>query len=279
VNYRHIYHAGNFADVFKHVVLVALVRHLLRKDKPFSCIDTHAGPGCYDLDGEAARRTGEADGGIEQLLAAAGPHPEAVSEYLDLVRAARRRAAARVYPGSPDLVRALLRPGDHAQLCELHEADGRELARRYQGDERIAVHRRDGYEALRALLPPSPRRGLVLVDPPFEVRDEFRRLAAGLVTAYQRWPQGIHALWYPRVHAEDAGAFHHSLLDSGIRRILVAELQPWPADVPGQFTGAGMTIVNPPWSLPATLGEALPALLRGLDAAAGRWSCEWLVPE
>lgn len=279
VNYRHVYHAGSFADVFKHVVLVALVRHLRRKDKPFACIDTHAGPGRYDLDGEAARRTGEADGGIEQLLAAPGPHPEAVSDYLAQVRAARGEAAARIYPGSPDLVRGLLRPGDRAVLCELHEEDGAALAHRYRGDEQVAVHRRDGYEALKALLPPVERRGLVLVDPPFEVRDEFRRLAAGLVAAQQRWPTGIYALWYPVVYREDAAAFHAALAGSGVPRILVCELHPWPDDLPGRFSGAGLALVNPPWRLEEMLAEALPALLRGIGAASGRWRVDWLAGE
>lgn len=279
MNYRHVFHAGNFADVFKHVVLLALVRHLLRKDKPFAYLDTHAGPGSYDLAGDAARRTGEADGGIEQLLAAPGPLPAAVTDYLAQVQAHRRGGTPRAYPGSPALVRGLLREGDHAALCELHPEDSTTLAQHYRGDPQVAVHRRDGYEALKALLPPAERRGLVLVDPPFEVRDEFRRLATGLVTAWQRWPQGIYALWYPRVYAEDVAAFHQRLADSGLRRLLVAEFQPWPSDVPGRFTGAGMVIANPPWTLPETLQTALPALLEALGAPAGRWHCDWLVPE
>lgn len=279
MNYRHVYHAGNFADVFKHVVLLALIRHLQRKDRPFAYLDTHAGPGRYDLDGAAARRTGEADGGIEQLLAAPGPWPEAVADYLAQVRSAREAAGQRIYPGSPDLVRGVLRPRDRALLCELHDEDGRTLAARYHRDRQVAVHRRDGYEALKGLLPPAERRGAVLIDPPFEVRDEFRRLTTALVTAWQRWPQGTYALWYPRVYAEDVASFHERLADSGVRALLVAEIRPWPSEVPGRFTGAGLVIANPPWTLPQTLGEALPALLSGLGATSGHWRCDWLVPE
>ncbi len=198
VHYRHSYHAGNFADVFKHVLLVGLLAGLNRKDKPWCFLDTHAGAGDYDLGGEGAARTGEWRDGIGRLEDAgdtAGA-PELVAEYLRLVRAARGQGAPEHYPGSPQFARALARAGDRLVLCEKVPEVAAELKRSLRGDPRAEVHVRDGYEA-HALLPPAEKRGLVLIDPPFERTDELDAIADLIGKSVQRFAGGIYAAWYP----------------------------------------------------------------------------------
>lgn len=281
MNYRHAYHAGNFADVVKHAVLVLLLRALRTKDKPFAVLDTHAGIGRYDLTGAEAQKTGEFRDGIARLLAAAAPPPLALP-YLDLVRAAGglgREDAPAVYPGSPLLARMLLRPGDRLVLVELHPEDAAALRALFRGDPQVAVHRRDGYEALKALLPPPERRGLVLIDPPFEAPDEAERLTAGLRMAAARWPGGIYAVWYPIKARAPVERFHAELTLTGLRRLLVAELTVFAADRPDRLNGCGMVLVNPPWRLDEHLRELLPGLQPILAHDGGGWRVEWLVPE
>lgn len=279
MNYRHAYHAGNFADVVKHAVLVLLLRALRAKDKPFAVLDTHAGTGRYDLSSAAAQKTGEYRDGIARLLAAAVPPPLAVP-YLDLVRAANAgRAELAVYPGSPLLARALLRPGDRLVPVELHPEDAATLRALFRGDPQVAVHRRDGYEALKALLPPSERRGLVLIDPPFEAADEAERLIAGLRAAAARWPGGIYAVWYPIKARAPVERFHAGLAMTGLRRLLLAELTVFAAEHPDRLNGCGLVLVNPPWRLDEQLRALLPGLQPVLARDGGRWRLDWLVPE
>jgi 23S rRNA (adenine2030-N6)-methyltransferase len=277
LNYRHAFHAGNFADVFKHCLLVQLLHALQRKDKPMAYLDTHAGIGLYDLSGDAARRTGEWRDGIRRVLAAEDP-PQAVARYLDLVRAA---GAPRWYPGSPALAHALLRPQDSAALCELHAEDATTLRAHYRADPRVAVHRRDGYEAIKALLPPRERRGLVLIDPPFEEREEFDRLLQALADAHRRWPTGVFALWYPVVHAAHVERFRQGIRNAGIERVLDVRFSPQQAELPGSFSGCGMVIVNPPWSMWNALPDWLPWLADTVaaDGARGRSEAVWIAGE
>lgn len=275
MNYRHAFHAGNPADVFKHAVLVALIRRLHDKPKPLCLIDTHAGIGLYDLTADEARRTGEAETGIGRLLALADP-PAPLRDYLDLVRAA---GAPRFYPGSPALARLLLRPDDRLLLNELHPEDNAALKRWAADDPRIAVHRRDGYEALKGLLPPTPRRGLVLVDPPFEKTDEFARLAAGLATAHRRWPTGHVALWYPIKHRAPVDAFHGDLAMLGIPGVLAVELLWRRPDDPSRLNGNGLILANPPWGMEERLTPLLTALAETLGQNGGGGArLEWLTP-
>lgn len=279
VNYRHAYHAGNPADVLKHVVLVLLLEALRAKEKPFCVLDTHAGIGRYDLTGIEAGKTGEFRDGIGRLLEAS-PSSPALAAYLDLVRAENGAGPGlSAYPGSPRIARAMLRSGDRLVLVELHPEDEATLRGLFRGDPQVSIHRRDAYEALRALLPPPERRGLVLVDPAFEVADEFQRMVAGIRAAHRRWETGLYALWYPIKHDAPVERFHGELAMTGIRRMLVVEMTLYrdrPAD---RLNGSGLVIVNPPWRLEEQLREALPPLHSALAKDGGGVRIEWLVPE
>jgi 23S rRNA (adenine2030-N6)-methyltransferase len=254
MNYRHAFHAGNFGDCLKHALLVWLLRALQRKPGGVAVLDTHAGLGRYDLTAGPAERTGEWRAGIARLL---DDPPPPLADYVQLVR------DCGLYPGSPALVHALLRPQDRLACCELHPEDAAELRRAFGGIPGIAVHHRDGWDALGALLPPREglRRGLVLIDPPYEAPDEFDRLAQGLRTGHRRFATGVFAAWYPIKHRAPVRAFHAAMRDSGIRDIVAAEL--WmraPLD-PARLNGAGLLVVNPPYGFEAAATPILSALL------------------
>jgi 23S rRNA (adenine2030-N6)-methyltransferase len=278
MNYRHIYHAGNPCDVVKHAIVALIVDRLKAKATPFRVLDTHAGIGLYDLDSEEARKTGEADEGIRPILAAETP-PEALAPYLAAVRAANGEGGTRWYPGSPHLVRALLRPQDRLVLNELHPDDHRTLKRAFAGDAQVAVHKTDAYDALKAHVPPPERRGLVLVDPPFEAPDEFARMMNGLNAAYRRWPTGVYALWYPIKDRAAVWRFEEMIERSGIGRVLIAEMTFHPEDTHLRLNGCGLAIVNPPWTLDESLRSLLPALHDLLPTTGGGTRVDWLVPE
>jgi 23S rRNA (adenine2030-N6)-methyltransferase len=266
VNYRHAFHAGNFADVVKHALLVALLRLLTAKDKPLRVLDTHAGIGEYDLAASEATRTGEWRDGIARV--ADGDDP-ALAEYLALVRAAGYPAR---YPGSPALIRALLRPADSLVLCELHPEDHATLRSRFKGDRQVAVHRRDAYEAARALTPFPERRGLVLIDPPFEQEGEFDRLAAAIAEIRHRFRAATIAAWYPVKHRTPVRAFHHALQDAAVADCLACELVLREPTDPTRLNGCGLLVANPPFRFEEAarevLGALLPRLSRGEDGAA-----------
>lgn len=278
MNYRHAFHAGNAADVLKHVVLTAILQHLRAKPAPFCVLDVHAGIGRYDLSGDEAHRTGEAEEGIVPVLAASLAHP-ALATYRDLVGAMNPAGGLRWYPGSPRIARALLRPQDRLLLVELHPDDHRTLKAEFAGDGQVAVHRMDAYDALKAHLPPRERRGLVLIDPPFEAPDEFARMAAGLAVAHRRWPTGVFALWYPIKERPAVWRFHEALAATGIARIMTVEMTLHPEDTHLRLNGSGLAIVNPPWRLDGTLRDALPALHGVLPHSGGGVRVDWLVPE
>jgi 23S rRNA (adenine2030-N6)-methyltransferase len=258
VNYRHAFHAGNFADCMKHALLVWLLRALRRKETPFAVLDTHAGTGFYDLSAVEAERTGEWRGGVGQLLEIAdGP----LAEYVAL---ARHAGAPDRYPGSPALIRALLRPQDRLMCCEWHPEDHAALRARFRGDPQVAVHHRDGWEALRALTPFAEKRGLVLVDPPFEREGELDRLTAAVTLVNQRFRAAVQACWYPIKHRAPVRTFHAALEASGARDIVAAEL--WlrePTD-PQRLNGCGLLVANPPYRFEAECGAVLAALLERL---------------
>lgn len=279
MNYRHAFHAGNLADCMKHALLVWLLRALARKPTPFGVLDTHAGTGSYDLAAAEAGRTGEWRHGIGRLLDPGhGPVPDPLADYAALCRAAG--APAR-YPGSPTLARALLRPGDRLACCELHPADYASLRAHFRGDPQVAVHHRDGWEALRALTPFPERRGLVLVDPPFEQDGEWNRMAGGIALVAQRFRAAVQACWYPIKHRAPPRAFHAALQDGGVRDIVAAEL--WlrePTD-PQRLNGCGLVVVNPPWRFEHEGGVILAALLQRLgegDPGEG-WAMQRIAPE
>lgn len=257
MNYRHEFHAGNPADCVKHALLVPLVRAMKRKVAPLFVLDTHAGIGWYDLAGEAAERTGEWREGIGRLRAATDP---ALADYLGLV------GGGTGYPGSPMLVRRLLGDGDRLALCELHPADAVLLRRRFAGDRVVQVHHRDGYEALRALLPPAERRALVLVDPPYERVDEFAVLARALEAGMRRMKSGVFAAWYPVKHRAPVRAFFADLVGRGITDKVACELLWRPALDPARLNGCGLLVINPPFGFVEAAGPVLAALRAGLAA-------------
>lgn len=280
LSYRHIYHAGNFADVFKHIVLVQLLRALARKDTPFCVLDTHAGVGRYDLAADEAQKNREFSNGVLRLMACQDL-PAAVADYLALVRAENDGGDVLThYPGSPSLIRAVLRPQDRLVLSELHKADHAQLKQLFAGDAQVAVHLQDAYQGLKAFLPPKEKRGLVLIDPPYERKDEYERVVESLKMAYARWPTGVYAIWYPIMSRSLAQRFHALVQASGIRKILRAELCVEDDSDRTQFAGSGLLIVNPPWPLQDEIAALLPWLWNCL-APEGRGGArlDWLVAE
>ncbi len=271
MNYRHAYHAGNFADVVKHAVVTRIVEYLKRKDKAFRVIDTHAGRGMYDLSSAEAQKTGEWRGGIGRVLAQTFRSEAAalLAPYLEAIRAANQDGGIAHYPGSPWIVRHLLRRQDRLTAIELHPQDAASLAALFAGDVQTRVIELDGWLALGAHLPPKEKRGLVLVDPPFEAAGEFDRLVDGLQKAHRRWPGGIYALWYPIKDRRAVNAFRAALAETGISKIVDIRFEIRPASVEPNLDGSGMIVVNPPFPLKAELEVLLPALSRVLSEASG----------
>ena len=278
MNYRHAFHAGNFADVLKHAVLALCFEHLKAKPKPFRYIDTHAGIGLYDLTSDQARRSPEFEDGIARVMAAEKPDDvaETLKPLLEAVLASNSGDALTAYPGSPQVAAALLRPADRIQLCELHPDDAKTLDQRYAKDARVKVEARDGYKALKAIVPPVEKRGLVLIDPPFEHRDEMAFMAEAAMTGLDRWPTGTFIFWRP---LKDLWA--QERFDVGLTEWLIAEKQIEPEKIlradlwvreletDGKLAGAGVIVVNPPFTLEGQLLTLLPWLAETLKQAEG----------
>jgi 23S rRNA (adenine2030-N6)-methyltransferase len=243
MNYRHSYHAGNAADVFKHIVLVALLQALTQKDKPFCYLETHAGEPLYLLNNKEYRD------GIARLLGKSTSG--LLKDYLQIVE-----SYPGYYPGSATIAQALLRPDDRMVLSELNPDVAVLLKKQFKH-----VHIQDGYVTLKACTPPPERRGLVLIDPCYEEPNEWTRLATQVIETYKRWPSGVYAIWYPIKTKSVVSAFHAKLKRSGIPNVLITELCPWPADIDQRLAGSGMVIINPPWQLETRLNSALQPLL------------------
>ena len=278
MNYRHAFHVGNFADILKHLVLTLTIEHLKRKDKPFRVVDTHAGIGMYDLAGDEARRSPEWEDGIGRIWNAEIPEElEAfVTPFLNVLRDMNPDGALKAYPGSPALSAALLRDQDTLRLTELHPEDAETLKSRFRRDERVKIEVRDGYEAMAAYLPPPEKRGLVLVDPPFEDRDELAHMAKAAMRGIERWPSGSFIFWRPLKDMENTEKFDDGLAewlldDMGLapEKLLLADL--WVREIvePGPLCGAGVVVVNPPYGLDEALLQLLPWLTDLLQQGKG----------
>ena len=277
LSYQHEYHAGNFADVHKHLCLRVLFESLLRKDKPFCYVDCHAGAGVYDLACPEARRTAEFNAGIGRLWAhRTGSGPIALTAYLQAVAALNPDGELRHYPGSPALAGQWLRSQDKALLLELHPQAQLALKENLRGYSRFSTHARDCYEGLPALVPPPIRRGLVLLDPSYEVKDEYRRIVALTAAAFKRWDTASYAIWYPLLGAARHLELLSALERSGMPDILVTELTVAGRNSPDGMYGSGMAIVNAPWQTDQTLAALLPAVADLLAPGAGAAQLRWL---
>ncbi|GAB3090106.1 23S rRNA (adenine(2030)-N(6))-methyltransferase RlmJ [Lysobacter terrae] len=281
MNYRHAFHAGNHADVLKHVVLLAICDALTAKPAPVFALDTHAGRGLYALDSNSAQRTGEAEDGIGRLLAETPGNP-LLQRYLQAVRACRQEHGRTAYPGSPWLLAHALREDDRIAVCELHPEEAAQLKANFDADPRIAVHARDGYTAMKALLPPRIGetrygRGLVLIDPPYEAQlEEFDTALGALRENLERWPQGCYVLWYPIKLRRALQSFYRRAATLPAKSVLVAELLVRPDDSPLQMNGSGLLILNAPFQLDQKLAPALHALAAALGERKPHTHLEWL---
>ena len=282
MNYRHAFHAGGFADVIKHIVLVRILVHLQDKPAAFRVLDTHAGAGIYDLGGDEARRSGEWLTGIARVMQArfSEAAQPLVAPYLDIVRAFNPERDLKTYPGSPLIARALLRPQDRLTACEIEPTARKRLIGALRRDSQAKVVDLDGWMALPAFVPPKERRGLVLIDPPYEDKDEFTRLADGFTEAFSKWPTGSYLLWYPAKsrRATDALARHVAeVAASGATpgKCLRLEFSAAPQAADSALVSAGLLLVNPPWMLMGELKAILPELEKPLgQGGAGRFRLE-----
>lgn len=277
MNYRHAFHAGSFADVIKHLVLVRMLLYLQEKPAAFRVIDSHAGAGLYDLTGDEASRSGEWLTGIARLMQARFSEAALplVTPYLDIVRAFNSPPALTAYPGSPLIARALLRPQDRLTACEVEPGTRKRLIEALRRDAQARVVDLDGWTALPAFVPPNERRGLVLIDPPFEAKDEFEKLADGFAAAFAKWPTGSYLLWYPvkSRRATDELARHVAAVTAEARpagKCLRLEFSVAPQETGSGLVSTGLLIVNPPWTLLGELKTILPELEKplGLGGAA-----------
>jgi 23S rRNA (adenine2030-N6)-methyltransferase len=282
MNYRHAFHAGNFADVHKHTALLALFAHLHRKTTPMFYLDTHAGRGRYDLRSADAARSNEWQTGIGRLTGVAAVS-DAVRRYLNSLAPAigRTRDNAPVsYPGSPLIALAVLRNVDRAVFVERQPAEARALELEIAGRARVSVVCDDGYAALKAWLPPKEKRGLILIDPPYEAAEEFAHAEQAVKAGLARWPTGVFALWYPIKAGSESERLRRSLTASGLRKLLALELCVRPRDSPLALNGSGLIVANPPWQFDEQMKEAMSELHRLLSLeGAGDHRVEWLVPE
>jgi 23S rRNA (adenine2030-N6)-methyltransferase len=282
MNYRHAFHAGGFADVIKHIVMVRILIYLQDKQAAFRVIDTHAGAGVYDLAGEEARRGGEWLTGIARIMQARFSEKTAplIKPYLDIVRAFNPQAQLVAYPGSPLIARGLLRPQDRLTACEVEPKARKRLIDALRRDPQARVVDLDGWLALPAFVPPKERRGLVLIDPPYEHKDEFERLAAGFGEAYAKWPTGSYLLWYPVKSRRATDTLARQVAEAiGASRppgkCLRLEFSVAPQAAGTALASAGLLIVNPPWTLAGELKAILPELEKPLgQGGAGRFRLE-----
>jgi len=278
-SYRHRFHAGNFADVVKHAALSRLLVLLARKSTPMAYVDTHAGLGLYDLSHPWSRKNAEHAQGIERVWVR-DDVPEALAPWMDVVRACNPAPRIGHYPGSPAVAAALLRATDRIVLSEFNADDCAALKRHFRRDPRVGVHQRDAAESLKAFLPPRERRGLVLIDPPYDRAGELARVAEGLCAAHRRWATGVLAAWYPLLDPASMARFESAIAAGGVRRVLQLELSVHAPGWQEGLRGSGLVIVNPPWGFADEAPGWLAWLWRALSPAGeGGVRVRWLVPE
>ncbi|MCD6670027.1 23S rRNA (adenine(2030)-N(6))-methyltransferase RlmJ [Vibrio cholerae] len=278
LSYRHSFHAGNHADVLKHIVQSLILNSLQQKEKPFVYHDTHSGVGRYDLTHEWSEKTGEYKQGIARVWQQ--DHiPAELDSYLDAIRQLNQGETLRYYPGSPRVARAHLREQDRMVLTELHPSDYPLLEQEFDRDRQVSIYKEDGFARLKASLPPQERRGLVLIDPPYELAKEYRDVVRAIAQSYKRWATGIYAIWYPVVNRCDIDDMLEGLQGLEIRKILQIELGVAPDTNERGMTASGMIVINPPWTLESQMQTILPFLKQAIAPATGHYKVEWVVPE
>ncbi|HEK1719213.1 TPA: 23S rRNA (adenine(2030)-N(6))-methyltransferase RlmJ [Proteus mirabilis] len=279
LSYRHSFHAGNHADVLKHIVQTLIIESLKEKEKPFLYLDTHAGAGRYQLTNAHATRTGEYLEGIARLWQQEEV-PELILPYLEAVSSLNTSDELRYYPGSPLLAAKLLREQDLLMLTELHPTDFPLLRTEFSRDKRVRVCREDGFGQLKSKLPPASRRGFALIDPPYELKQDYSAVVKGIVEGYKRFATGTYAIWYPVVHRQQIKRMLKELEATGIRKILQIELAVKPDSDQLGMTASGMIVINPPWKLASQMTSILPWLHKTLvPEGTGHTLVEWVVPE
>ncbi|HGS4550693.1 TPA: 23S rRNA (adenine(2030)-N(6))-methyltransferase RlmJ [Vibrio cholerae] len=278
LSYRHSFHAGNHADVLKHIVQSLILNSLQQKEKPFVYHDTHSGVGRYDLTHEWSEKTGEYKQGIARVWQQDNI-PAELDSYLDAIRQLNQGKTLRYYPGSPRVARAHLREQDRMVLTELHPSDYPLLEQEFHRDRQVSIYKEDGFARLKASLPPQERRGLVLIDPPYELAKEYRDVVRAIAQSYKRWATGIYAIWYPVVNRCDIDDMLEGLQGLDIRKILQIELGVAPDTNERGMTASGMIVINPPWTLESQMQTILPFLKQAIAPATGHYKVEWVVPE
>jgi 23S rRNA (adenine2030-N6)-methyltransferase len=259
LSYRHAFHAGNYADVLKHIVLVEILEYLCKKDKPFDYIDTHAGAGVYRLTSQLAQKNKEFENGIGRLKQADWPE---LKTYFDIIARFNPDQTLQNYPGSPKIVEAFLRPRDRAWLYEMHSTDYDSLHRAFAKQPKVHISPTDGYDGLISLLPPQSKRALTLIDPSYEIKQDYQQVVDVLIKAHRRFATGIYAIWYPVIERRRINTLEQALLKSGIPRIQLFELGQQSLSQTSRMHAAGMVVVNPPWPLFAKMQTLLPKLAK-----------------
>ena len=279
LSYRHSFHAGNFADVLKHIILIRNLEYLTKKDKPFCCIDTHAGPGKYELDGEYALKNREFDNGIAKLWQRSDL-PEFVAHYVSLIKRFNKPDKLTRYPGSPLITKQLLRDKDRLCLFELHNTEIKLLNAEAKKDKRIKIFHADGLKSYLTLLPPFERRGLVLIDPSYEIKSDYQQVVETLAAMHKRFATGTYALWYPVIERSRNQKLERALQAAGIKNVQLFELGIRADSHEHGMTASGMIVINPPWTLGAEMQQVLPWLADVLGHnGEGSYRIETLVAE
>ena len=279
LSYRHSYHAGNYADVLKHTVLASVLDYLLQKDKPFCYLDTHSGCGAYELDSAQSLKTGEFNNGIGALWDKQDL-PAPVSRYIEQVEAFNGKGALRLYPGSPMITNQMRRDDDRMFLFELHPNEFTNMRTNFSGDRQIKMANKDGLQGLIANMPPKERRGLILIDPSYEIKTEYDEVVETLIAAHRRFATGTYALWYPVVKRALISKMERALKSSGIKNIQLFELAIEADTEERGMTASGMIVINPPWTLQKEMQHSLPYLAAALGVnGAGSYRIETLVAE